>query len=288
MPITLTGATGFIGKALIERLGEGECRILSRSGHFQWDPMAGPPPAAALEGSRAVIHLAGEPVAQRWTAQAKQRIRESRVVGTRNLVEGLRRLDRKPEVLISSSGIGYYGSRGSEVLTEQSAPGHGFLPEVSLAWEREALAAEELGVRVVVIRTGIVLGNGGGALKKMLPPFRMGAGGVLGSGRQWMSWIHLDDLVSMMLWALENPACRGPLNGTAPYPVTNLEFTRKLGQALRRPTIFPVPSLALRLLYGEMAEMLLEGQRVQPRAALDGGFDFRYTVLGDALASLRL
>lgn len=288
MPVTLTGATGFIGKALRASIGEAECRILSRSGHFQWDPLTGPPPGEALDGARAVIHLAGEPVAQRWSAEAKRRIRDSRVTGTRNLVEGLRRMEHRPEVLVSASAIGYYGSRGDETLTEQSAAGRGFLPDTSVAWETEARAAEDLGIRVVLLRTGIVLGDGGGALQKMLPPFKLGVGGVLGSGAQWMSWIHVDDLVSMALWALENPACGGPLNGTAPNPVTNREFTHALGQALKRPSIFPIPSLALRIMYGEMAEMLLEGQRVLPEAALRGGFAFRYPALDAALRSLRL
>jgi uncharacterized protein (TIGR01777 family) len=238
-----------------------------------------------LREADVVIHLAGEPVAQRWTAEARQRIRESRVTGTRKLVEAMATLSRRPEALICASAIGYYGSRGDEILTESSAPGSGFLPEVCIAWEREAQAAEAFGMRVVRVRIGIVLDAGGGALQRMLPPFRMGAGGRLGSGRQWMSWIHLEDLAGLFHLAVESQV-QGPLNGVAPYPVTNSDFTRELARALRRPAVFPVPGFALRLLFGEMADLLLGSQRVAPGAAEAAGFRFRFPQLAPALASL--
>jgi uncharacterized protein (TIGR01777 family) len=207
------------------------------------------------------------------------------VVGTRNLVEALAALPRRPEALICASAIGYYGSRGDEVLTESSAPGSGFLPEVCVAWEREALAAEAFGIRVVRVRTGVVLDANGGALVRMLPPFRMGLGGRLGSGRQWMSWIHLEDLAALFQFAVESQV-RGPLNAVAPNPVTNSDFTRELAHALRRPAVFPVPEFALKMLFGEMADVLLASQRVAPAAAEAAGFRFRFPQLAPALESL--
>lgn len=288
MRITLTGATGFLGQALVSRLqGAGhQTTILSRSartGHAAWDPLAGPP---ELHGAEAVIHLAGEPVAQRWSATVKQKIRDSRVLGTRHLVAGIAAMPVKPRVLISASAIGFYGHRGDEVLTEQSEPGEGFLPATCLEWERAAQAAESLGVRVVRLRIGIVLGRDGGALARMLPPFRMGAGGRLGSGRQWMSWIHLDDVAGLAHWALENEQVSGALNASAPEPVRNDEFTRLLAAALHRPAIFPVPEFSLKLLFGEMARVLLESHRVLPEAALKGGYAFRFPRLDAALENL--
>jgi len=277
MNISITGASGFIGRHLMKSLAEAghSPRALSRHA----------PPAESLREADAVIHLAGEPLAQRWTAEAKRRIRESRVAGTRNLVAALATLPRRPDALICASAIGYYGSRGDEVLTESSAPGSGFLPEVCVAWEREAQAAEAFGMRVVRVRTGLVLDAGGGALVRMLPPFRMGLGGRLGSGRQWMSWIHLEDLAALFQFAVESQV-RGPLNAVAPNPVTNSEFTRELARALRRPAVFPVPGFALRLLFGEMADVLLASQRVAPGAAQAAGFRFRFPQLAPALASL--
>ena len=275
MNIAITGASGFIGRHLLKSLAQAghSPRALSRH--------------APLVESDVVIHLAGEPVAQRWTSAARQRILESRVAGTRNLVQALARLPRKPEALICASAIGYYGSRGDEILTESSAPGSGFLPEVCVAWEREAQAAEAFGIRVVRVRTGIVLDAHGGALARMLPPFRMGAGGRLGSGRQWMSWIHLEDLVGLFQFAVESQV-RGPLNAVAPNPVTNSDFTRELARALRRPALFPVPEFALRLLFGEMAAVLLASQRIAPGAAGAAGFPFRFPQLAPALESLFL
>ena len=296
MNITISGASGFIGRRLLKSLAKAghSLHVLSRHAGTNlpagvristWDPLKGPPPAESLREADAIIHLAGEPVAQRWTAQAKRRIRESRVAGTRNLVEALVTLTQRPEALICAAAIGYYGSRGDEVLTESSAPGSGFLPEVCVAWEREAQAAEALGVRVVRVRMGLVLDAGGGALQRMLPPFRMGVGGRLGSGRQWMSWIQLEDLAALFQFAVESQV-RGPLNGVAPNPVTNSDFTRELARALGRPAVFPVPGFALRLLFGEMADVLLDSQRVAPGAPEAAGFRFRFPQLAQALAGL--
>ena len=296
MNIAISGASGFIGRQLLKSLAKAghSLHVLSRHAGTNlpagvristWDPLKGPPPAESLREADAIVHLAGEPVAQRWTAQAKRRIRESRVAGTRNLVEALATLTRRPEALICASAIGYYGSRGDEILTESSAPGSGFLPELCVAWETEAQAAEALGIRVVRVRTGLVLDARGGALPRMLPPFRMGVGGRLGSGRQWMSWIHLEDLTALLLFAVEN-RFQGPLNAVAPHPVTNADFTRELARALRRPALFPVPEFALRLLFGEMADVLLDSQRVAPAAAEAAGFRFRFPQLPPALAAL--
>ncbi len=231
------------------------------------------------------MHLAGENVAQRWTGDAKRRIRESRELGTRRLVCALARLPRRPSALVCASAIGYYGSRGDEILTESSAPGAGFLPEVCMAWEREAVAAEALGIRVVRVRIGILLDAGGGALQRMLPPFRLGVGGRLGDGRQWMSWIHRDDLSELFRLAVEKPI-RGPLNAVAPNPLANAGFTRELARAVHRPAVFPAPEFALRLMFGEMSEVLLSSQRVAPNAAASAGFVFRFPHLGPALADL--
>ena len=207
------------------------------------------------------------------------------MTGTRHLVQAMEKLERRPEALICASAIGYYGSRGEEVLDESSAPASSFLAEVCLANEKEAQAAEALGVRVVRMRIGVVMDPRGGALQRMLPPFRIGVGGKLGGGQQWISWIHLEDLAAMFQFALEHPV-RGAMNGVAPYPVRNAEFTRTLGQALHRPAIFPVPAFALKALFGEMAEILLASQRVKPAAAEAAGFPFRFPQLAPALADL--
>ena len=230
-----------------------------------------------------MFHLAGESVGEgRWTAAKKQRIRDSRVIGTRRLVEGLAALEQKPRVLVVASAIGYYGSRGDETLDESSAPGDDFLAQVCRDWEAEARAAEKLGIRVVNTRFGIVLGNGG-ALKKMLLPFKLGAGGRLGNGRQWMSWVHVDDVVGILLAAAIDEQYRGPVNTVAPTPVTNREFTRVLASVLHRPAIFPVPAFGLRLVVGEFAEVLLGSQRVLPKAAQRAGYAFHYPELAEAL-----
>lgn len=239
----------------------------------------------ALAAADAVIHLAGEPVAQRWSEQVKERIYSSRVDGTRYLVSILKTVPHRPRVLVCASAIGIYGSRGDEILTERSAPGEDFLATVVIDWEQAAQSAEALGVRVVNLRFGVVLGKGG-ALAKMLPPFRFGVGGRIGSGQQWVSWIHIDDAVNLALFAMENDAVHGPMNITAPNPVTNLEFTRQLAAALHRPALFPVPPIALKLLYGEMAEAVLSSQRVIPAAAQSDGFRFLYPALAPALANV--
>lgn len=296
MKITISGASGLIGRRLLKTLSgnENALQVLSRHAGtnmpggikvFPWDPGKGEPPADSLRDTDAVIHLAGEPVAQRWSAETKRRIRDSRVEGTRNLVQAMAKLRQPPSTLICASAIGYYGSRGDEVLTESSAAGTGFLPEVCVAWEKEALAAEALGMRVARVRIGIVLDRRGGALKKMLPPFQMGVGGKIGSGQQWMSWIHLEDLVGMVRFALENPV-KGPINGVAPYPVTNRDFTKALAAAVHRPAIFPVPALALKVLFGEMSEVLLASQRVQPKEAEQAGYRYRFPQLEGALGDL--
>jgi hypothetical protein len=291
MIVAITGGTGFIGGALVERLKSrgDQVRLLSRSrGPYLWDPLAGPPPPEALDGADAVIHLAGESVSQYWTAAAKRRILESRVAGTRNLVEGLRRMSAPPRVLVSASAVGFYGDRGDEVLDESSVAGTGFLPEVSQAWEAEANAASGLGIRVVTKRTGVVLHPGGGALAKMLLPFKLGLGGRLGSGRQWMPWIHLDDQIGLTLFALDTPGLAGPVNAAAPGAATNAEFVRSLGRALGRPAVIPAPAFVLRMALGEMAQIVLSSQRVVPRALEQAGYLFRYLTLADALAALYL
>jgi uncharacterized protein (TIGR01777 family) len=292
--ITISGASGLIGRRLLKVLAKDGHSLTALSRHAGtnlppgvrlavWDPAKGEPPADGLRDADAVIHVAGAPVAQRWNAQVKQDIRESRVAGTRNLVQGLSKLSRKPPVLICASAIGYYGSRGDEVLTESSAPGNDFLSEVCAAWEKEAQAAEAFGMRVVRMRIGIVLDARGGALPRMLPPFKMGVGGKLGSGKHWMSWIHLDDMAGLFQFALANPVS-GAINGVAPNPVTNADFTRALASAVHRPAIFPVPGFALHLLFGEMGDMLLASQRVAPKAAESAGFKFRFPELAGALA----
>lgn len=284
-----------IGRRLLKTLAQRghTLRVLSRHAGTNlpagvaisaWDPIKGPPGADALRGADAVIHLAGEPVAQRWNTEVKRRIRESRVIGTRNLVEGLSRLDAKP-ALICASASGFYGSRGDTPLDEGAAPGAGFLAEVCVEWEREAFAAQSFGARVVAIRTGLALDSRGGALQRMLPPFRFGLGGRLGDGRQWMPWIHLDDLAGIFTFALEN-AISGPLNGTAPHPVINADFTRALGQALHRPAMFPVPKFALGLMFGEMAEVLFDSQRVLPKQTEAAGYKFQFPELTGALKRL--
>ena len=298
MKTLVTGGTGMVGPRLLRMLDQPV--VLSRNperarekvGHLagriiRWDPMAGPPPAEAFAGVEAVFHLAGESVAEgRWTAAQKARIRDSRVVGTRNLVQGIAQVSDRPRVLVSASAVGYYGDRGEEELTESASPGRDFLADVCVAWEKEALAAEKLGVRVVTERTGIVLGAGGGALAKMLTPFKLGAGGPLGNGRQWMPWVHVSDLARLYLHAAEHESIRGPMNAVAPHPVRNSEFTKALGRQLRRPAFMPAPYLGLRLLFGEFAQVLFASQRVVPQVALDTGFTFQYPDIAAALKEI--
>jgi len=275
MIIAVTGSSGFIGRRLTQRLrteGHTVREISLRRG------------PVIVPVCHAVVHLAGEPVAQRWTRSARNRILKSRVEGTKFLVKALS--EHPPPVLISASAIGYYGSRGDEILTETSKPGGDFLAQVVIGWEREARSAEQFGVRVVPLRFGAVLGRGGGALKKILLPFRLGLGGRLGSGQQWMSWIHLDDLIALIGFAIESEQCKGVMNAVAPHPVTNDEFTHDLARALHRPAVFPVPEFGLKLLYGEMSQIILGSQRVIPEAALQAGFQFRFAELGPALRQI--
>jgi uncharacterized protein (TIGR01777 family) len=297
MDVVLTGATGLIGTKLVGALrGRGDgVTVLSRSPEkaraalgveaVSWDPMAGPAPAAALAGRDAVVHLAGEPVAQRWNAKVKQAIRDSRETGTRNLVAGLRDVGSdRPSTLVSSSAVGYYGAHGDERVPESTPAGDDFLAGVCVIWEREAQRASELGMRVASIRTGVVLDTAGGALKTMLPPFRLGVGGPVAGGDQYLPWIHVDDLVALYLHALDDPSWSGAYNGSAPEPQTNKDFSKALGRTLRRPAVAPVPGFALRLLYGDMAEIVTEGQRAVPERALAGGFEFTHPDLDEALA----
>jgi uncharacterized protein (TIGR01777 family) len=282
----ITGALGFIGHPLsVVARGRGHDVVrISRGpdGDRRWDPMREPAP---LDGVDAVIHLAGEPLTgKRWTRAKMSRIRASRAVGTRNLVLGIRAA--KPQVLVCASAVGYYGDRGEEELTEASSPGSDFLARVCVDWEGEARAA---GIRTVILRTGTVLGPGG-ALEKMLGPFRAGLGGRLGSGRQWMSWIHRSDLVDLYLHAALHPQVSGPMIATAPQPVRNETFTHLLAQALDRPALLRVPRWALRLAYGKVASVLLASQNCRPIRAAESGFTFTYPTidgaLGDAVSSL--
>lgn len=295
MTYLVTGATGFIGRKLVEQLlsrGDAvyylarkrDAKMPSQASFHPWDTSQ-KPDLNALSRIDVVFHLAGEPIAQRWSDDVKKRIYDSRVDGTRRLVAAIRELRHKPYVLISSSAVGYYGDRGDLLLTEAAPPAHDFLAEVCRDWEREASHARELGLRVVPIRTATVLGRGGGALKEMLPPFRIGLGGKFGSGKQWMSWIHIDDLVRLFLFAADNSAVTAVLNGSAPNPVTNAEFTKALGRAIHRPTIMPMPKFALRLALGEMATFLFTSLRVVPEAAQRTGFEFEYPTLDEALRS---
>ena len=297
MKILITGATGLIGRALCQKLASAGHELigLSRSKQpstdlpvrfYPWQPLTELPPLAAFEGVEAVIHLAGESVAGRWTPERKRQIRDSRVVGTRNLVAGLQQSGSAPSVFISGSAVGLYGDRGDATLTEQASPGHGYLVDVCREWEAEARQAETLGTRVVLLRTGVVLSPDGGALQTMLPAFQFGVAGKLSNGRQWFPWIHLADIVGLILHALHTPEVRGPLNGAAPNPVTNEEFTKELAAVLNRPALFPVPKFALDLLFGEMAAVMLASQRVIPEAALQSGYRFQFPWLRQALKDL--
>jgi uncharacterized protein (TIGR01777 family) len=298
LKITLTGATGLIGPRLVRTLKQrgDEVTVLSRNAEkardalgvqaVRWDPMAGPAPAGALSGRDAVVHLAGEPVAQRWTDDAKRAIRESRETGTRNLVAGIAALPaaERPRVLVSSSAVGYYGKHGDERVPESTPPGSDFLAGVCVAWEHEAEQARELGLRVVTVRTGVVLDAGGGALAKMLPFFRLGVGGPVAGGRQYLPWISAGDLAGLYLAGLDGDDWDGPVNGTAPAPVTNAAFSKALGRALHRPAFAPVPALAIRTLYGDMAEIVTEGQRAVPERPQALGYRFRFEDLDAALS----
>ncbi len=298
MRIAVTGGTGLIGLAICRKLVNQGAEVVA----VTRDPSraratlpegveavpwpGGAEEAAPLGGIDAVVNLAGEPIAQRWSPAVKSRLRESRVSTLDRLFRSIERSPSRPAVLVSASAIGYYGARGDETLTEESGPGSGFLPEVCIAWEEAARRFEALGIRTARVRIGVVLAKEGGALGRMLPLFRLGVGGPVGSGRQWMSWIHLDDLVDLLAFAVHDGRAAGALNGTAPGPVTNGEFAATLGKVLHRPAVVPAPGAALRVVFGEMATVLLDGQKVLPSGAQQLGFPFRYPSLEGALRQI--
>jgi|Deesub1362A_J573_1020465.scaffolds.fasta_scaffold00173_33 hypothetical protein len=297
MNILITGGTGFIGSALTEELlREGHNVVITTRrresmwyedrGILKWSPPA-LIPSDIISRIDAIINLAGESIASgRWTEERKALIRQSRIDTTRAIVQSIRNVNRPPGILISASAVGYYGARGDEELTEDSPPGNDFLADVCKEWEGEAMKAEDEGVRVVITRIGLVLGPGGGLLSRMDRPFRFFIGGHIGTGRQWFSWIHRADLIGIMRFILEHDEIKGPVNATAPHPVTNREFSKALGRALGRPSWFNVPSFAIRLALGEFGEMLLTGQRVIPEKIIKAGYQFQYTDVEEALRSI--
>jgi uncharacterized protein len=289
-PILLTGSSGLLGSALLTSLKARGFEVIrlvrerpTGEDQISWN-LARPPAPEMVSGFDAIIHLAGESIVGRWTSAKKTKIRDSRVTGTRNLVHSLVNENVRPRVLITASAIGYYGDRGDEVLNEKSASGNGFLPDVCREWEAAAQPALDAGIRTVQLRTGVVLSSKGGALAKMLPPFRMGVGGRVGSGRQWMSWIHIQDWVGAVHHALKTDLLQGPVNVVAPKPVTNAEFTETLASVLSRPAIFPMPAFVAKLAFGQMGEeVLLSGQRVEPARLVHSGYPFQYTDVRRAL-----
>ena len=291
--VLVSGSSGLVGSALIPALqanGYQVTRLVhgasSSQNQISWNP-AEPLRAGTVSGFEAVVHLAGESIMGRWTRAKKLRIRESRVAGTRHLAEALAQAATKPRVLVSASAIGYYGDRGDEILREESPPGSGFLSDVCRGWESACEPAAQVGIRTLQARFGVVLSLDGGALARMLTPFRLGLGGKIGSGRQWWSWIALQDIVGIILHALKTSSLQGPVNAVAPNPATNAEFTKTLGTALSRPTIFPMPAFAARLALGEMAdELLLASQRVEPAKLRASGYVFQHQELHAALEAL--
>jgi len=300
MRVLVTGASGFLGSRVcdamlargdevvgLSRDPEGARRANPTVGLHVWNATVERPPESAIEGVDGVFNLIGEPIDQRWTDEAKQRIRDSRVRATKNLVDGLSAADPRPRTLVSQSAVGYYGDRGDAMVDESTAPGTAFDSGVCAAWEAAARAAEEIGMRVAVIRSGLVLDPEGGLLKQLLPPFRLGLGGPIAGGRQYMPWIHVGDWVRLMLWVLDGEDRTGAYNGTAPNPVTNAELSKALGRVLGRPAVVPVPKLALKARFGsELGEVLAGGQRVVPRRAIDGGFEFAQAKIEPALRDL--
>jgi uncharacterized protein (TIGR01777 family) len=292
--VLISGATGLIGSALIPELESGGHRItrLTRSpgsgSDVGWNPEAGEIDASRLEGHDAVVHLAGESIGEgRWTPEKKRRIRESRTKGTRLLAEAAAGLSEPPRVMVSASAVGYYGDRGDELLREDSGPGSDFLAEVCKAWEAAADPAREAGMRVVHLRNGIVLSTEGGALARTLPIFKLGGGGRIGSGRQWWSWVAMADVAGAILHSLTDDSVEGPVNVGSPNPLTNAEYTKVLGKVLNRPTIFPLPAPAARLMLGEVADaLLLASQRMEPAKLKETGYEFRYPELEGALRHL--
>ncbi len=303
MKVLVTGGTGFVGTKLISALlkeGQHEVVLLSRNpqaakqkvpGHlpiFRWDPEAGKPPLEAFQGVHGVVHLAGEGIAEkRWTKKQKERIYSSRVAGTQRLVQAISELPgAKPHTIISASAIGFYGDRGEEVLNEVSPAGSGFLADVCRDWEKAIFKPQTPETRIAAVRIGIVLGRDGGMLKKVIPLFKTGLAGKLGNGKQYMSWIHVTDLVGLFLHVLKTSKLDGPINGTAPNPVTNSVFTSTLAKALSRPAFLPAPAFALKLALGELSALLLQSQRVLPDKALAQGFSFGFPFLDGALADV--
>jgi hypothetical protein len=300
MKIAITGATGFVGSRLVERLNQDEHQILvltrnpdkakkvfpssafSKVEIVQYSPKQSGDWQKVIDGCDAVINLAGEPISERWTAQHKQEILESRKIGTQKIVEAIKQAEVKPQVLISGSAIGYYGTSETATFDENSSPGNDFLAEVCKAWEAEAQKVQEAGVRLVIVRVGIVLGNGG-ALGKMIGPFKMFAGGPIGTGRQWFSWIHREDLVNLIITALNNADMKGVYNATAPNPVRMAQFCQILGEVMNRPSWLPVPEFVLELLLGDGAKVVLEGQQVLPKQTQQLGFQYQYPELRSAL-----
>ncbi len=300
LKVGITGATGYIGRRLVKALVARDAEVTaftrdpSRARRvlppevklYTWNPAEGVPPVGALEGLDGVVSLAGETIGTpRWTEAQKRRIRDSRIVGTRNLVDGIAAAAARPKVLVSGSGIDYYGDSGDDRLDESSPPGKGFLARVVVDWEAEADRATSLGIRVVLIRTSLVLGPNGGILQTLLPPFRLGLGTVIGSGRQWMPWVHLEDEVGLILLALEREDLSGPINATAPDPVTNADFTQALARSVGRPAFLFVPGFLVELGMGEASELLLASKRAYPTKALAAGYRFAYPDLAGALAA---
>ena len=294
MKILVSGSHGLVGKALTTSLVNAGHEIVSlvrqsaNDSEIEWHPNQGKINGEQLEGFDVVVHLAGESIASgRWTEEKKSKIRESRVKGTELLSSALARLSQPPSTFISASAIGFYGSRGDELLTEESAPGDGFLPEVCVAWEKATGQAEAKGIRTIHPRFGIILDEKGGALERMLTPFRMGVGGKVGNGKQWMSWIALEDVINALRFLIDEPGSEGPVNFTAPRPVTNADFTEALGSVLSRPTLFSVPAFAARLAFGEMAdELLLSSAKVEPERLKESGYQFKHPELSSALKTI--
>ncbi len=295
MNILVSGSTGLVGSALLRYLSSKDHTVKALVRHassnpseITWNPPARGPEAEALEGIDAVVHLAGESIASgRWTDAKKRAIRDSRTIGTRLLADTLTRMKNPPKVFICASAIGYYGDRGEEILKEGSSAGSGFLSDVCKAWEAATVAAAQKGIRVVNLRFGVILSSQGGALAQMFLPFKMGVGGKLGTGSQYMSWVALDDVLGAIAHALDTPSLAGPVNVVSPQPVTNAEFTKTLGRVLRRPTIFPMPGFAARLVFGEMADaLLLSSARVEPAALMQSGYHFQWTDLEGTLRHL--
>jgi hypothetical protein len=297
MKVVVTGATGFVGQVIVKKLlaSGHEVVVLTRNvakaaillgndcKYFQWNDSHSVPPVEALEGTDGVINLMGETISKRWDEQQKKKIYHSRIDGTRRLVEAIEKLSKKPKVFVSTSAVGIYGNRDSEEVTESSSLANDFLANVCKDWENEANKAKNHGMRVVIVRVGVVLGKGSAALSKMLPVFKLGAGGPVGSGKQYMSWIHVEDLANIYIEALNDSTYQGVYNGTSPNPATNKDFSHTLGRVLSRPAFAPAPGFMMKLIFGEMSQILLEGQKVLPKKIREKNFRFRYPTLEMAL-----